>query len=538
MKGIALIRVSTESQDLKQQSDAVINEMIRDGYIKEDIILIEDKESGVLLSEEERQGLNKMKSYIEENDDINAVYVYELSRLSRKPEVLYSIRNYLEEHKIQLVVIKPSIRLFDDGKISESANMMFAIFGAMAEQEGYIRKERTKRGRRRCIAEGKYVGGFLPLGYKADANHMIVINESEAILVRKIFNRYAEGDVSLKMLAEELIQTGELKYTNYQNARSRLREILTTETYTGAPSKRELHIKYPPIIEKELFDKVQSILQQHKKAPKFSTKCTVLLKGIIRDGLTKRCLVSNTSIAMYHLFMEYTDGKRFESAVNLNVVDSIAWHLTMNYQSMNNSLLSKQLRENSRSNIKTLTSKIETARKKIEGLKEKEIRIQNRIVDGKMAESIGDRMLQSVYEEIETLKIDINKWDIEKINLISYVQMTEFVDDEGMKANLSSITNLEEKKRLIRESIKSFDVWRIMANKMYYQGTVTFVNGSSVSFVFNAYTKVARYLDGEKMVYEYKRTIPKERMKYVHYERKTQNPTRGYSKPQPDSFFP
>ena len=112
MKGIALIRVSTDSQDLKQQSEVVINEMIRDGYTNDNIILIEDKESGVLLSEEERQGLTKMKSYIESDNEINAVYVFELSRLSRKPEVLYSIRNYLVEHKIQLVVLKPSIKLF------------------------------------------------------------------------------------------------------------------------------------------------------------------------------------------------------------------------------------------------------------------------------------------------------------------------------------------------------------------------------------------------------------------------------------------
>jgi DNA invertase Pin-like site-specific DNA recombinase len=65
MKGIALVRVSTDSQDLKQQTEEVVKQMISDGYKVEDIITIEDKESGVRLSEEERQGLNKLKYHIQ-----------------------------------------------------------------------------------------------------------------------------------------------------------------------------------------------------------------------------------------------------------------------------------------------------------------------------------------------------------------------------------------------------------------------------------------------------------------------------------------
>ena len=101
-KAIGLIRVSTVSQDLTQQTEAVKEEMKRDGYKPSNIILIEDKESAVTLSEEERQGIIKMKQYIESDPSIDAVYVFELSRLSRRPEVLYSVRDYLLEKKINL----------------------------------------------------------------------------------------------------------------------------------------------------------------------------------------------------------------------------------------------------------------------------------------------------------------------------------------------------------------------------------------------------------------------------------------------------
>lgn len=537
MKGIALIRVSTDSQDLQQQSDAVINEMIRDGYTKDNIILIEDKESAVLLSEEERQGLTKMKSFIESDKDINSVYVFELSRLSRKPEVLYSIRNYLVEHKIQLVVIKPSIRLFDNGTISESANMMFAIFGAMAEQEGYIRKERMARGRKKSVKDGKYVGGFVPFGYKISDDRRIVINEAEAVIVRKIFNRYAKSNVSMKKIGMELIQSGILHYSNYQDASARVQRILENDRYTGCPFGK-LQISYPPIIDKELYERVRQLREERKTQPKTIRKYTSLLQGIIRDGLTKRALVAQPNTSMYSYFLKYADGRRFESSINLNVTDSIAWHLTVNYQKKTNKLLSKQIRENAKKKAKLLSTKIDTAKKKLEDLSERELRIQKRIIAGKMNEKMGDALLQSLYEDVESLNCDIDHWEIERLNLIAYYQMTEMTEDESVIKDLSSITDLEEKKRLISESIKTFDIWQIIDDKRYYKGVVTFANNTSVSFTINTYSKVVRYLDGEKMNYEYRRTVAREQMKPDHFVRKTEGPNIRYNKQQPDSFFP
>ena len=72
-KSILLIRVSTEQQDLAQQTEKVKAEAIKDGFTESNIIILEDKESAVKLSEEERNGLNKLKWHIE-HDDISCVY--------------------------------------------------------------------------------------------------------------------------------------------------------------------------------------------------------------------------------------------------------------------------------------------------------------------------------------------------------------------------------------------------------------------------------------------------------------------------------
>lgn len=63
-KAIVLSRVSTLQQDLKQQTEEILMEVYKDGFKEEEVILIEDKESAIKLSEEERRGLNKLKDYI------------------------------------------------------------------------------------------------------------------------------------------------------------------------------------------------------------------------------------------------------------------------------------------------------------------------------------------------------------------------------------------------------------------------------------------------------------------------------------------
>lgn len=542
MKGIALIRVSTDSQDLKQQTDEVVKQMISDGYRQEDIILVEDKESGVKLSEEERQGLTKMKGYILSDPQVDSVYVYELSRLSRKPDVFYSIRNFLIDRKIQLVVIKPSMRLFDDkGNIDQNTMILFGIFSSMSEQEGYLRKERMSRGKRKCVKEGKWIGGYLPYGYKVDENNYIVINEPEAIVIRKIFNRYSQDNISMRKLGMELLQTGELPtYDTYQDLTTRVQSILCNDKYTGVAFGK-LQMRYPPIIDKELFDKVTLLREKRKTEPKCLRKHIPLLQGIIRDGLTKRGLTMNSSIAMYQIFLDYPDGNSLQSSINLNVTDSVAWYLTINYQSKMNPMVSQQIREDHQKTIKTLSKKIEVGKNQIEKLKEKEEKLQRRIISGKISEQLGDKMLEEMYEKITDLRLEIENWEMERINTIAYCQMVEYYDDDNDKLmeNLSSITDPEQKKMLIRQSIKTFDIYQIIPKKRYYMCEVTFMDNTTISIVINTYSKVAKYLDGKNLEYEYNSTIPREDMKPTHYKKKTDgNSSRSYNTPQSDKFYP
>ena len=86
-KAVLFVRVSTEKQTLESQIEALKRTAFIDGYSDSDLIVIAKKESGVKLKESEREGLNELKSVIIEND-VDCVYIFELSRLSRAPMTL------------------------------------------------------------------------------------------------------------------------------------------------------------------------------------------------------------------------------------------------------------------------------------------------------------------------------------------------------------------------------------------------------------------------------------------------------------------
>ena len=191
-RAIILSRVSTQHQDLTQQTDEGLREVHKDGFSDDNIIIIEVKESAIKLSEEERRGLNRMKYEISEDPNIKCVYIYELSRLSRRQLVLFSIRDFLVERQIQLICLKPYFRLLEvDGTMSQTGSLMFSLFSSLSESEMMLKKERLMRGRRRNKELGKSVGGRPPFGYDLDKSKRYIVNSQKSVIISRIFN---EGD--------------------------------------------------------------------------------------------------------------------------------------------------------------------------------------------------------------------------------------------------------------------------------------------------------------------------------------------------------
>ena len=383
---IVLSRVSTSGQDLTQQTDEVLREVYKDGYTDKNIIIIEDTESAIKLSEEERHGLNKMKDHINKNKSIECVYIYELSRLSRRQLVLFSIRDFLVERKIQLICLKPYFRLLElNGEMSQTGSLMFSLFSSLSESEMMLKQERMMRGRRRNKELGKSIGGRKPFGYDVDKEKRYVINPIESSIVKRIFTDYGYGNKSMREIATELKEEGYFPNNHINTVRLKVQVILNRATYMG-------EFPYPRIITPELFSIVQQNIEYSSENRITHTKEPFLFKGLVCDARTGYVLSTNGAIDTY--FSKHHTG----AAIRRINIDPLAWeHSKMMYERyvMNKDKLLKQIK----ASYQTTAQKIAVIDGEIKDIAIKMERVEESYILGRISKKKSEQLRQRLLEE-------------------------------------------------------------------------------------------------------------------------------------------
>ena len=132
-------RVSTNEQDLSLQLDALQEA----GWDK----ICEDRISG---GKTERPGLQEALSYIRKGDTL---VVWRLDRLGRTLKHLIETVNELEERGIGFQSLQEAI-----DTTTSSGRLVFHIFGALAEFERNLIRERTHAGLEAARARGRKGG--------------------------------------------------------------------------------------------------------------------------------------------------------------------------------------------------------------------------------------------------------------------------------------------------------------------------------------------------------------------------------------------
>lgn len=443
-KVILLSRVSTVGQELMSQTDKLKQEALRT-YSEKDIIVIENKESAVKKSEEELLGINEMKEYIT-TGQIQAVYCYELSRLSRRPKVLYSLRDYFLEHKVQLIVLNPYFKLLDDnGNLNESSNIIFALYSSFAEQEARQLKERTLRGKLKNRDSGKFVGGKDLFGYSHDKDKNYIINEIEADIVREIFNMYAGGESKLGIAR---IMRSRGYFLNFQSAidcHTHIDNILHNRDYCGEHNK-------PRIISDDLFELVQSKFPVKKRRVK--TKRLALGRSFLFNPYckTKRKLFYvNTKNNDY---FSYLDNKETRIYIKIGVVDALTWYVVKKHYCRFISAFPKLSADTKNQNKNAMQDKIKVLTEEINELNESVQRIEERIVFGKLKADKAEQL-----EKVIEKQIAAKRQQIEELTTA-----LESVPVFDVNTDIDSLSD-DEKCKLVKQLFMEIHLYR---DKKYY----------------------------------------------------------------------
>lgn len=409
-KCIIFLRVSTQAQEFESQKQSLTQLAINLGYPPECHIPIGQKESGISLSAEERISIQELEQAVLKDSDIDCLLCWELSRIGRRADVIYHVRDFLIAHHVRWIINNPYTELIDsEFKVNPTANLILSVFTAFVENEMVLKKERFARGKSRSKQMGKYTGGTVTFGYEVDAaTKKWIPHPVNAETVQRIFTMYATGNYSLRTISSELIDEGLFPGYTVLSLTNTICRWLKSDLYYGAST-------YPALISKELFDAVQKQLAAHKNEYRIRNVSGFLCKRLLYNKNTGYALVCKAKTGLASGSNDrsiYVSDHRRGNGVNIlqHAIDPVAWECAkmlyskyvMNIDIYRDSLQKRYDLVNDKYNV-ALTSKTK--------LQEQIDKVEERLIYGKISE-------QKANQIVDELKLKLNEYNIKVSSLL------------------------------------------------------------------------------------------------------------------------
>ena len=278
------------------------------------------EDAGVSGAKANRPALDRLMADVHQGKFQRVVFL-KLDRLGRNLRDLLNISARLDELGVGIVSVHDN---FDTG--TPSGRLYFSMLGAVAEFERDLISERMSMGRLGAARNGRYVGGPAPYGYDYNREtHQLVVNETEAAVVRRIYRTYIDEGLSHDRIAERLNAEGvPTKTTRVRSEdgkkkgwmRTHITRMLTNSLYKGTthygktrlvggqkrtrqpqPSKEWIEIAVPAIVAEEQWLAVQRRARRNKREsqrPRDKANA-FLLSGLMRCQECGRSMAATTN---------------------------------------------------------------------------------------------------------------------------------------------------------------------------------------------------------------------------------------------------
>lgn len=187
------------------------------------------------------------------------VIVYQLDRFSRSRYDSAVYKHRLQKNGVRVLSAKEHITTDPTGILLE------ALIEANAELYSAELSQKVTRGMLQNVLEGKWPGGHLPLGYRLDGEHRLVLAPETAPTVQLIYEWYLQGLNEARIIRK-------LNAEGYQTSvarpftRTSIHRILRNPIYIGTfryKGKMYPHFA-PPLLTEPLFYQIQALLDRHE----------------------------------------------------------------------------------------------------------------------------------------------------------------------------------------------------------------------------------------------------------------------------------
>ncbi len=221
---------------------------------------------------------------------IDIVVVYKIDRLTRSLADFAKMVEIFDQHGVSFSAVTQQIN-----SATSMGRLMLNVLLSFAQFEREVTGERIRDKIAAAKRKGMWMGGVPPLGYDVD-NRLLVINESEAAIVRRIFEEMLTIGSPTQIAANLTAEGITTKAWTTQEGQTRsgaridkkyLHKLLRNRIYRGELSHKGNW--YPgahlPIIDSALWEKVHSVLARDGHARSVETKIRsrtdALLRGLL-----------------------------------------------------------------------------------------------------------------------------------------------------------------------------------------------------------------------------------------------------------------
>ena len=469
---------------------------------------------------EHRPAFNEMMADIRsKKDNVKYVLVFKLSRFARNTSDTAKYLQELASYGVGLLGVKDGI---DTSTVT--GKMIANIMGAVAEVELENIHEQTLAGRQQKARSGLWNGAQAPFGYALE-NKKLVVEPSEAEIVKEIFRLYTEEGQSLQYITKKLndenvtrVQRGNTKFSGFTDRT--VRSILKNPVYVGKIAygrrhtvkvegtnnetkvvKQEDESKiilvnglHGAIVSEEAFDKAQDLLSKraaHRKTRSDSTnvypltgliKCPDCGKNLFgytaparprkngKEGfypryISYRCISGRDRNGIScSLANKYYSGTKLEKEVRdvISAMVTIPEFATL--------ISSKIDRETDMELLKKKRDSIQTEHNKYgNNLVQTEKRLAELDADDKHYEKRVDslnRVLDDIYEKLDDAQSRLDEVN-EEIAMVQKSTMTKEAIFEMLEgfSKYYDVMEPEDKKSLLRAMISSIEIYNTQKGK-------------------------------------------------------------------------
>ena len=250
----------------------------------------------------ERPALRRLMTDIERGL-IDIVVVYKIDRLTRSLADFSKMVEVFERQQVSFVSVTQQFNT-----TTSMGRLMLNVLLSFAQFEREVTGERIRDKIAAAKRKGMWMGGVPPLGYDVE-NRLLAVNETEAALVRRIFqdmvtigsttriaaNLTAEGITNKAWTTQDgLIRGGNRIDKKY------LHKLLRNRIYLGELSHKGNWNPgaHAPIIDRELWDRVHAVLTSDRHIRAMETRdrsrSDALLRGLLYASSGDRMYPTHT----------------------------------------------------------------------------------------------------------------------------------------------------------------------------------------------------------------------------------------------------